>query len=869
MDEKLYTVVDLRPSDILITESEGPFMDSIYVSSGSVRVFVAWVDAAGRRGRQKLIGRFPEGYSIPGFSLNDYDENGALIRWCFILKTSEGATLHILRGLGTKVAQRKFVQAVDTLALEQDGKSAGLQTIFENQQRDFSATMKDFYADESLKDAVIIFHGEKRSIRDQNDAEHVFGNIFRMEDIVVGDDPRYRAVAYACLKSGIPIREEPVAASCGDDLSPPNIAAAAQFACRSVVLDAGWYKKDSGVITGTLGEDPVACVPMGSGSYTLYNGRTEESCALTKELAEQIDPKAYVLCRTLPSRSLTKKDLLRFGIKSIRRSDVILVLILTLASTLIGILLPTLNQKIYDDYIPLGNEGQLIQICVVIASFMLGSLFLDMVKNLTDFRISSHIGYDLQNAVYYRIFQLPESFFRNFDSADLGQRLEYITIFAKKYTDTIVVSGLSSIFGLLYLYKMINYSGKLSAFAMLGLLAVALGTWFFSRITMKFDKQAEEKKGESSSKLYQFLNGIEKLRMAGAEDKAAYEYLVPFASQQNIELRRDRVNALEGALSAAVTTGFSMVFYYLIVKSNLKISTGAFMAFNSAFGTFSAAFMQTVKSMLDIYELRPLYERFRPIVETEPEDDGKGKIPGELKGAISVRGVYFSYDGTKNILNGIDIDIKPGEYVGIVGASGCGKSTLLKLLLGFETPNQGSITYDDMDLKTLDKRALRKKLGVVLQNGKLIAGNILENITITAPHATMKEVNRVVKAVGLKDDIDRMPMGIRTVLGENCGTISGGQQQRILIARAIIGNPSVLIFDEATSALDNHTQAEVCRSLEEMKITRIAVAHRLSTVRNCDKIIVMNQGVVEEIGDFDTLMARKGLFYELAIRQIS
>ena len=357
--------------------------------------------------------------------------------------------------------------------------------------------------------------------------------------------------------------------------------------------------------------------------------------------------------------------------------------------------------------------------------------------------------------------------------------------------------------------------------------------------------------------------------MAGAEDKAAYEYLVPYAAQQNIELRRDKLSALEGVFSGAATTVFSMVFYYLIVKNNLKISTGTFMAFNSAFGAFSGIILQTISGVLDLYELKPMFERFRPIIETATEDDGKGKIPEKLKGAISVRNVFFSYDGTTNILNGVNIDIKPGEYVGIVGESGCGKSTLLKLLLGFEAPQQGSITYDDMDLKTLDKRALRKNLGVVLQNGKLIAGNILENITITAPRATLKDVNRVLEKVGLKEDVDKMPMGIRTVLGENCNTISGGQQQRILIARAIIGEPSVLVFDEATSALDNRTQAEVCKSLEEMKITRIAVAHRLSTIRNCDKIIVMNKGVVAEQGDYDSLMAQHGLFYELAARQIS
>ena len=869
MDE-LYEVVKLRSASSLVTEAEGGSFDSILIYSGVVRVFVAWVKENGQYGRRVLLTELSEGHSIPGFSAEGSDENGEPIRWCFILETPDEAELRLMRALGTSVTQRKFVKAVDDAAAELNGIGAGFRSFYENEGRSFTRAVEEYYEREELKAAAVIFKGEKRAVRDRQDANHVFAHVFDRDVSVEGDDACYRAVAYACGRSGIEIKDlDAVTAACGREITVPNIAAASQFACRSVVLDQDWYRKDCGVIVGFLEGAPVSCVPRSSGSYYLYNGETEEVRVLDKETAGRISPEAFVISRTLPSRPLTKKDLFRFGVKSMRRSDLVLLVVMALTSTLIGILLPTLNQKIYDDYIPLGNESQLVQLCIVIASFMLGSLFIDMVKNLAEHRIGAHVGYDLQNAVYFRVFQLPESFFRRFDSADLGQRLDYASVFAQQVTGALLVSGLSAVTGLLYLYKMFSYSGKLSAFALLMILVYALGTWLFSAIVMKYSAQIEEKKGESSSRLYQFLNGVEKIRMAGAEDKAAYEYLVPYAAQQNIELRRDRLLSLERMLSGAATTAFSMVFYFIIVRKNLKISTGEFMAFNSAFGAFSGIFLQMIASALDLYKLKPLYERFRPIVETEPEDDGRGKIPEKLKGAVSVKNLFFSYDGTTNVLNGIDLDIKPGEYVGIVGESGCGKSTLLKLLLGFETPLQGSVTYDDMDLKTLDKRALRKNLGVVLQNGRLISGNILENITITAPKATLKDVSRVIEKVGLKDDIERMPMGLHTVLGENCGTISGGQMQRILIARAIIGEPSVLIFDEATSALDNRTQAEVCKSLEEMKITRIAVAHRLSTIRNCDRIFVMNKGRVVEQGDYDTLMAQHGLFYELAARQIS
>jgi len=241
-----------------------------------------------------------------------------------------------------------------------------------------------------------------------------------------------------------------------------------------------------------------------------------------------------------------------------------------------------------------------------------------------------------------------------------------------------------------------------------------------------------------------------------------------------------------------------------------------------------------------------------------------------MSGGISLEHVKFAYEqGGRNVLNDLSIDIKPGEYIGIVGSSGCGKSTLLKLLLGFETPQSGIVMVDGKDLRSVDKGTYRRQLGVVLQNGKLISGSIYENITITAPQVGMARVNQVIDQVGLREDISQMPMGIHTVLSESSNTISGGQQQRILIARAIVGSPKILIFDEATSALDNITQAAVSSNLDKMKVTRIVVAHRLSTIKNCDRILVLKDGNIAEEGNYASLMAQRGLFYALASRQIA
>lgn len=842
------TQIQLQSPHALLTENMN---DAYRVVQGSVIVYLVPVKK-GSIERRKRIAELNKGDIFPSYAYR----NEAFDVWKFLVVPKSGeAELELLENGSTKPLKRNFIHKCGIPKLEEEG---------------FERCLEEFYLGQSLKDEGFIVHSEiaKKVVSGQT-AATIISIAESAEEAPVQGSNTYRVIAQGCKAVGIEVASEArILSCCGAKMAVPDVARISNFTCREVVLEQKWYRQECGVLLGTLDDALVALYRKKGKSYVLYDG--EKEVPITAEIAEKISPKAHSIGRALPRTRLTGKDLLRFCKKSIPKKSIVALALLGLAGTLIGILLPTLNQKIYDEYIALGDFGMVIQLCVLIGSFMLGNVFFSMVKKLTEYGVSCHVNYDLQNAVYWRIFQLPESFFRSYDSGDLAQRLGQAGSSGAQVVSQVTGAGFGMVFSLFYLWRMIKYSGKLTVWALIMSLVFALLSYFLETRSLRYETLQADTSGKAVAKLYQYLGGVDKIRMAGAEERAILEYLIPFTQEQKYEIQGKRITAVSEVLSDVSTYLFSMILYFVIIKKNQDISVGNFMAFNSAFGTFSSALMQLISGCMTIFRLKPIYTRLKPIFDTQPEDDEQKQIVQSLSGSIELEHVSFGYSPEAgNVLNDISLQIHPGEYVAIVGPSGCGKSTLLKLLLGFETPTQGKIRYDGKSLSGLDAHSLRRNLGVVLQDGKLIAGSIYDNITITCPNPTMKAVNEVIEAVGLKADIDQMPMGVQTVLSESGNTISGGQQQRILIARAIMNKPQVLFFDEATSALDNLTQAKVCQSLDDMHVTRVVIAHRLSTIQNCDRILVFNNGQIQEEGNFESLMAQKGLFYNMAKRQIA
>lgn len=843
----------LKGGETWITERS---TDAYQVVSGTVLIYVVPLKQ-GAAGRKSFIHQAGTGEVIPSLTYKDIEYR----EWRFCLVAVDSAQLKMIENGATRHLKENFAHRAHIKNYDREGFNGGLV---------------DQYRMNIVKEDGFIRRTQHQREDTAGNILQVIARAFRKMPFEKREgnsgNPLYDAMCILCSSQKIRIAPyEKVKEACKNDISVSSIARLSHFAYREIVLDDGWEKEDCGPFLAFRdGRRPVVCMSKGTHSYLLWDVENECILPCTKKVADTFDGRGYMLYCPLPDKSLTKRDIVSYCTGRIRKADAASLILLTIVTALIGILIPMISQKIYDEYIPLGAKSILFQIGSLLASFMIANVLFSIIKNIAAFRISSKIAYDMQGAVYNRLFNLPESFFRKYESADLAQRVMTTEGMVNNISNIVISSGIAVIFVIVNFIRMAVYSWKL---ALIGLLMVAIYSGLYYLVAgaaLKHRKQAIALGGKTGSLMFQLLNGISKIRIAGAEDLAIYEYIKPYVRQSSEEEKDSKISKFGALFHLAANSIFSIVFYILIIKADFNISLGAFVAFNSLFGGFSAYILQLADNAVTLRGEKPNIERLQPVLEAQPELDDSGELPGDISGSIEISNVFFAYDkDLPPVLDGITLNIKAGEYVGIVGSSGCGKSTLLKLLLGFEKPLAGKIYYDNKDIESLDKRELRKKMGVVLQNGKLISGSIFENITITAPAATTKDVHEVIEQVGLTEDIREMPMGLHTILSEDCNTISGGQQQRILIARAIISKPKILFFDEATSALDNVTQSKVCETIRNMDATRVIIAHRLSTVIRCDRIIVLDKGKIAEQGTFEELMKHKGLFYQLAGRQMA
>ena len=721
------------------------------------------------------------------------------------------------------------------------------------------------------------FDRQVRQIK-EDDQKAFEDSIFRMASVVLGkhdsgvaDDER--TITKAAIDDILkffhykPVAEIPAAVKDPEEqlewsLRPYGIM------FRKVELKEDWYNDAFGPLLGYLkeGNRPVALLPGEFGGYYFYDPQTGGKKKINSKTFKRFTEEALCFYKPLPLKKLGVRDLIMYMWDCVYQSDIVYFVGLTFLATLVGMALPQATKVLTGLVVKSENMLFLTGTAIFILSAAVSAMIINTVKELSLSCITGKINLSVEAAVMLRVMNLPAGFFRRYSSGELSQRAEITNQLCDILLNNVFSAGVTALLSLMYVTQIAAFAPSLAFPAILIILFTVIVNIVAALMDMRYKKGAMESGAKNNGLSYAIITGIQKIKLAGAEKRAFAKWAASYSEEAKYTYDIPVFLNANSVFSMAISLVGTIVLYYLAVLSG--VTPSGYLAFNAAFGAVMAAFSGLAAVALNIAGLKPVLDMAEPILGTTPEISDNKRMVVKLNGNIELSNVYFRYkESMPYVVNGMSFKIKSGEYIAIVGTTGCGKSTLVRLLLGFETPERGAIYYDNVDVTKLDMHSVRRRIGAVTQDGSLFQGDIYSNIVISAPQLTLDDAWEAAEIAGIAEDIRRMPMGMNTIISEGQGGISGGQKQRLMIARAIAPKPKILIFDEATSALDNRTQKMVSDALDKLKCTRIVIAHRLSTIKNCDRILVLDKGIIQEDGTYEELIAKKGLFAELVERQ--
>ena len=637
---------------------------------------------------------------------------------------------------------------------------------------------------------------------------------------------------------------------------------------RAVKLERGWYKNAFGAMLAVRKDtgNVVALIPTGVRGYCFRDTITGDKIRVNKTNEKLFESEATCFYTTFPLRELSLKDIIVFCFKVFKPADYLVFVLVGLMVTIIGLLIPEINRVLFGSVLESNSIKALSAIAVFLICASASGLMFKTVQAIVSERITTKLDVMVESATMIRVLSLPAGFFKEFSAGELTTRVQYLSALCDMVVNVFLQTGLTSIFSLVYIFQINRYATALVIPALLPIIAMLVVTIISTIYEMKISKKRMEIGAKVSGLSFALISGIQKIKLAGAEKRAFSKWGKEYAKQADLTYNYPVFLKLSPVITSAITLVGNYVIYLMAAKSN--VSVPEYYAFAAAYAYVSSAFVMLAGVTGQIAQIRPIMDMLEPILKTPPEMSEKKAVVEKLFGNIEISNLCFRYEeNMPYVIDGLSLKIKAGQYVAIVGKTGCGKSTIMRLLLGFEKPIKGAVYYDGKDINTLDLKSLRKNIGSVMQNSTLFEGDIFSNITISAPTLTVEDAWKAAKIAGIADDIEQMPMGMFTIVSEGGGGLSGGQKQRIMIARAVAGSPKILLFDEATSALDNITQKAVSDALKTLECTRIVIAHRISTIKECDRIIVLDGGKIIEDGTYEELINRNGFFTELVKRQ--
>ncbi|MFI8488996.1 NHLP bacteriocin export ABC transporter permease/ATPase subunit [Streptomyces rubrogriseus] len=684
-------------------------------------------------------------------------------------------------------------------------------------------------------------------------------------------DATYAACGLVARAAGIPLAEPASGGTESDRLDPvERIALASRVRTRSVRLADRWWREDVGPLVGhrTLSGAPVALL-WRRGGYVAVHPATGRETPVERANAGEFEPRAVMFYRPLPERRLSPLRLLRFCLAGTRR-DLTSLLLAGLVTVALGALVPIATGRVLGEFVPKAQTGLIVQVCLaVMLSSVVAAAFM-LLQNLTILRLEGRIEATLQPAVWDRLLRLPTKFFTERSTGELASAAMGISAIRRLLAGVGPTVAQSVTVGAMNLGLLLWYSVPM-AFAAIGMLVVVAGVFLGLGLwQVRWQRRLVKLTNRLNNQAFQTLRGLPKLRVAAAENYAYAAWAERFAHSRELQQRAGRIKNLNAVLGAVYLPLCTLLMFMLLAgPARGSMSAAEFLTFNASVTMLLTSVTQLTGAFVSGVAALPLFEEIRPVLDATPEVRTASTRPGPLSGAIEARRLSFRYtDDGPLVLDDVSFEVRPGEFVAVVGPSGCGKSTLLRLLIGFDRPLSGSVLYDGQDLAALDQSAVRRQCGVVLQHAQPFTGSILDVICGTEAY-TPEEAMAAARLAGLAEDIERMPMGLHTIVSGS-GAVSGGQRQRLMIAQALIRRPRILFFDEATSALDNETQRTVIESTKALNATRIVIAHRLSTVLDADRVIVMENGRVAQQGPPARLLADTGgRLHELVRRQLA
>ena len=634
-----------------------------------------------------------------------------------------------------------------------------------------------------------------------------------------------------------------------------------------VQLEGNWWSRCSGKLLAFTAEEdlPVILTP-GFADYNFTLPSTGKRCSARKE-SRLLKEEAFTLCYPLPGEKLTLKSFLRYALGQLSVFDYLCGMLSCLGVVLLTMVTPYICKLLFNEVIPSGDSAQLTPIAVLLFTAAIGLVTVQLSRNYLVVRMKDKTEYTMQTPLMTRLLMLPTTFFKQYAPGDLSNRVLSVVRLFTKLTEDMLSTILSLVFTVVMFIQFFTYGGPL---LWTGILVIALYMLAIYSVYY-FRKGVQNSANESASKLtgiiYNLVSGAQKIRTNGAEIRAFRHWAVAYEPSEPNGSRYPAMFSIGNSISY----NFRLVplLVTMLAAWHYGLGLSDYIAYCSVLTIAVRAVEDFERITKDVALLGPELRLCTPILEARSEAESGNVILKSISGKIDVSGLKFRYsENMPYIFDDLDLHILPGEYVAFVGPSGCGKSTLVRLLLGFEQPESGSIFYDEHNLDEINKPSLRRYcVSICLQDGQLVEGTIRDNILFGNDAYSDEEVWGAARMAALDKDIEGMPLGLETPITADGQGVSGGQRQRILMARALIRKPRIIFLDEATSALDNISQHIITENLAKMNCTRITIAHRMSTIRGCNRIIVLDGGKVAEDGSFDELMAKGGLFSEIIKRQ--